>query len=204
MAKPRTIDKGITHRIRGHGREWIFSASDFADLGARPAIDSTLRRLLEAGMIRRVVRGLYLYPLFSEFLGQELSPGIDEAARALARKFGWRIQPSGVLAENLLGLSTQVPAHTVYLSNGPSKRYKIGNRTITFKHTALKETGFKLRESELIVQALKSIGSEHVTLEVIDKIRRGLPKPMHEKVLRDTRTATGWVRAAIQQVVREV
>lgn len=198
----QTIDKSIISRIYGHGRGWVFSTADLADLGPRPAIDSTLRRLAEKGTIRRIIRGLYEYPKFSELLGQNLSPSIDATAQALARKFGWRIQPSGVIAENLLGLSTQVPARAVYLSDGPNRLYKIEKTTITFEHTALKETGFKLRESELIVQALKSMGSKHVTAEVIAAIRARLPKPLHQKVLTDTRTATGWVRAAIQQVVR--
>jgi hypothetical protein len=56
-----------------------------------------------------------------------LSPDVDQVARAIARKFGWRIQPSGAIAANLLGLSTQVPARAAYLSDGPDRSYKIGN-----------------------------------------------------------------------------
>jgi hypothetical protein len=85
-----------------------------------------------------------------------LSPDTDQVARALARKFNWRIQPSGATALNLLGLSTQVPARAVYLSDGPDRSYTVGNTGLDFEHTALKEVGFKLRESGLIVQALKS------------------------------------------------
>ena len=199
----QTIDKSATNRIYGHGRGWTFSTSDLADLGARPAIDSTLRRLAEKGTIRRIARGLYDYPQFSPLLGEELSPNIDKAAQALARKFGWRIQASGIIAENLLGLSTQVPARAVYLSDGPNRTYRIGKTTLTFKHTALKEVGFKLKESQLIVQALKSIGSERITPGTVSKIRAWLPGHLRTKVLADTRTATGWVRAAIQRVAKD-
>jgi len=104
------------------------------------------------------------------------------------------------MAANLLGLSTQVPARAVYLSDGPDRSYKIGNTTLAFEHTALKEAGFKLRESGLIVQALKSLGPEWITSEVISKIRAWLPKALRTKVLADTRTATGRVYAAIQQI----
>ena len=107
------------------------------------------------------------------------------------------------MAQNLLGLSTQVPARATYLSDGPDRAYRIGNTALIFEHTVLKEAGFKLRQSGLIVQALKSLGSDRVTPEVISKIRQWLPRGLRTAVLTDTRTATGWVRTAIQQIVQE-
>jgi hypothetical protein len=109
-------------------------------------------------VIRRVIRGIYDFPRSSELLGRQLGPDLDQVAQALARKFGWRIQPGGAAAQNILGLSTQVPSEVVYLSDGPNRRYTIGKTTLEFKHTALKEAGFKLRESSIIVHALKSLG----------------------------------------------
>jgi hypothetical protein len=153
--------------------------------------------------VRRVIRGIYDYPRFSEFLGQQLGPDIDQVARAVARKFRWRIQPSRAVALNLLGLSTQVPARAIFLSDGPDRAYKLGNTSLVFENTALKEAGFKLRESGLIVQALKSLGSERITLEVISKIRIWLPESLRTKVLADTKTATGWVYEAIQPITQE-
>jgi len=113
---------------------------------------------------------------FSKLLDQPLSPDIDQVARALARKFRWHIQPSGATALNFLGLSTQVPARATYLSDGPDRVYQIGNTALVFEHTALKESGVDLKESGLIVQALKSLGQERITPEVIAKIRAWLPE----------------------------
>jgi hypothetical protein len=56
-------------------------------------------------------------------LQQELSPDFDQVAQAFARKFNWRIQPSGDTALNLLGLSTQVPWRVV-----PSADIPLGTR----------------------------------------------------------------------------
>jgi hypothetical protein len=83
---------------------------DFLDLGGRPTVDSGLHRLEKRGEIRRVIRGIYDYPRFSKLLDQSLRPDIDQVARALARKFRWRIQPSGATALNFLGLSTDTRA----------------------------------------------------------------------------------------------
>jgi hypothetical protein len=155
------------------------------------------------GEIRRVIRGIYDYPRTSKLLEQRISPDIDQVARALGRKFRWRIQPSGATALNFLGLSTQVPARAVYLSDGPDRAYQVGNTALVFEHTALKESGVKLKESGLIVQALKSLGPEQITPEIISKIRAWLPKSLDAKVLADTKTATGWVYSAIQQITQE-
>jgi len=197
------IENTIAYRIRGYGGGWAFSLRDFLDLASRPTVDSALHRLERKGSIRRVIRGIYDYPRFSKMLGQQLSPDLDQVATALARKFRWRIQPSGATALNFLGLSTQVPARAVYLSDGPDRVYQIGNTPLVFEHAALKESGTNLKESGLIVQALKSLGPEQITPEIIAKIREWLPKPMRAKVLADTKTVTGWVYSAIQQIAGE-
>ena len=199
----QSIENKALYRIRGKGEGWSFSPHDFLDMGNRRTVDSALHRLVQKGSIRRVFRGVYDYPRFSKFLNQQLSPDVDQVARAIARKFRWRIQPSGATALNLLGLSTQVPARAVYLSDGPDRVYEVGTSTLAFEHTALKEAGVKLKESGLIVQALRSLGPERITPEVISKIRAWLPKSLRAKVLADTKTATGWIYRAIQQIVQE-
>lgn len=124
-------------------------------------------------------------------------------SHALARKFAWRIQPNGATAQNLLGLSAQVPARAVYLSDGPVRSYTVGRTKLDFEHTALKEAGFKLPESRLIVHALKAFGEERITPKVITQIRRQFDSALRQRILLDTKTATGWVYAAIQEIARE-
>jgi Family of unknown function (DUF6088) len=196
----QTIENKIVSRIYGNGRGWTFSQKDFADLAARSTTDWALHRLQGSGTIRRVLRGLYDYPRFSEFLQVELSPSLDSVAQALARKFGWQIQPSGATALNLIGLSTQVPGRVVYLSDGPDRTYRIGKTSLLFEHATLKEAKFKHQESGLIVQALKSLGQERVDDAVIEKIRRWLPARMRAKVRAETKRATGWVYEAIAKI----
>jgi len=198
-----STSRRVTRKIYGMGRGWAFSVIDFSTFGSRSAIDVTLHRLLKKRTIRRVIRGIYDYPRQSKMLGGELSPDIDQVAQALARKFGWRIQPSGPVALNLLGLSTQVPSQMIYLSDGPSRSYGIGRQTLAFKQSPLKESNFKLRESALIVQALKSLGPERIPPDVVSRIRRQLDPEKRSLVLKDARTATGWVYEAIRRICSE-
>ena len=199
----QTIEEKIVSRIYGRGRGWAFCANDFsADFG-RSTIDWALYNLVASGTIRRVCRGVYDYPKYSELLQQALSPDFDQVAQAIARKFKWRIQPAGDAALNLLGLSTQVPGRLVYLSDGPNRQYEIDSYTLEFKKSALKDVGFKHRESGLIVQALKALGQERVDNAVIATLRKQLDETACKKVLKDTVTATGWVYETIKRICGE-
>lgn len=199
----QAIEKKVLSRIYGRGRGWAFTKTDFVAEFGEVNIHQALSSLTQAGKIRRVCRGVYDYPRQSELLGQILSPDIDQVAQALARKFNWRIQPSGDAALNLMGLSTQVPGRWIYLSDGPSRQYKIGSHTLAFRRSALKDTGFKYRESGLVVQALKALGKEHVDRDVIKTIRQRLDRKDCRRILKDTRAVTGWIYEVIKQVCGE-
>ena len=189
--------------ISGHGRGWAFSANDLLKKFSRQQADNVLSDLVKEGKIRRVCRGIYDYPKYSEFLKQDLSPDIDQVARAFARKFNWRIEILGDTALNMLGLSTQVVAKYVYLSDGPGRTYDILGTTLEFKKSSLKNIGFKYKESSLIVQALKALGKERITDDVIETIRKRIEPKMYSKILKDTQSSTVWIYETIKQICRE-
>lgn len=191
----------IFNFISKHQRAWAFSSNDLIHKFSRQEIDNTLSDLVKQGKLRRVSRGIYDYPKYSEFLKAELSPDIEQVAHAYARKFNWQIEASGDTALNILGLSTQVVANYLYLSSGPSKKYKLlNNINLEFKKSALKNIGFEYKESSLIVQALNTLGKENITDETIAKIKKQIDKKMYEKILKDTTTSTQWIYDAIKKI----
>ena len=132
--------KSIKNKVfpRIYGRGWFFSSSDFiADFIADFSInniDKALSSLVKKNKIRRIARGMYDYPKYSDFLNKELSPDIEKVAHAYARKFNWKIEASGDTALNISGLSNQVPGKYIYLSNGPNKNHQIlDNISLEFK-----------------------------------------------------------------------
>ncbi len=189
--------------ISGHGRGWAFSSNDLLKKFNRQQADNVLSDLVKEGKIRRVCRGIYDYPKYSEFLKQDLSPDIDQVARAFARKFNWRIEVLGDTALNILGLSTQVVAKYIYLSDGSNRTYDILGTTLEFKKSSLKNIGFKYEESSLIVQALKALGKERITEDVIESIRKRIEPKTYPKILKDTQSSTVWIYEAIKQICRE-
>lgn len=194
----------VFYFISGHGRGWSFSSSDLIHKFTRQEIDNTLSDLVKRDKIRRVARGIYDYPRYSELLKKELSPDIEQVAHAYARKFNWKIEVSGDTALNILGLSTQVVGKYIYLSNGSNKNYTLENgTTIEFKKSSLKNIGFKHKESSLIVQALKALGKNRVDESIIKAIREQIEPNQFKKILNDTKSSTVWIYETIKKICKD-
>ena len=198
----QSVMNKIVTRIYGRGRGWVFSKIDFIPLFSDEEVRKALSDLAKKGTIHRVSHGINHYPRYSEILQQYLSPDIDQVAYAYARKFNWRIHPSGNTALNYLGLSTQVSAQHLYASDGPSRIYRIGKQSLEFKHMAVKETGLQLRESRLLVQALRALGKDHVTPDVLSKISDQIGDIPSGKILKDVQQVSAWIYKAIEEILK--
>jgi len=193
------IQNKIVYRIRGKGRGWLFSAKHFLDIGTRGAVDKALSRLAKDEIIRRLDRGLYDYPEISFRLGA-LTPSADKIADMLAKRDHSRLQITGAQAANLLGLSTQVPARVVYLTDGNSKRIKIGNQSIELRHAPPKKMETAGKPSGLVIQALRYIGKDKVDSTVINQIKKKLSAPDKLILKKDIDSAPDWMRPLIMQI----
>jgi hypothetical protein len=200
----KSIKDKIYHRIRGHERGWAFSAVDFMADFNRVDTDTSLSLLVKEGKIRRVMHGIYDYPKYSDLLKRLVAPDIYQIANAIARKFSWRIHPEGNTALNYLGLSTQVAAKNIYLSDGPKRKYKIGNTALEFKPTAIKEAALKHPETSLVVQALKSWGEANIDEVFLKKLSAKYTLKEWRKIKRDATKTTGWVYKAISTIASDM
>ena len=187
----------IMAKIARHGRGWIFSAQDFMPEFKRYEIDASLKALSDGGAIRKICRGIYDYPSYSELLHQPSAPDLYGVARTFAAKFRWNIYPSGDTALNFFGLSTQIPAKLVFISNGPSRTLDTPFGTIYFKHSALRETSFRYMESGLAVQALREIGQANLTPEIANRIKGKFGDGLLQKIRRDIITSANWIQQAM-------
>ena len=199
MRKPECQNR-IRMMIRKAAYGSVFVATDFADLGEKKTVNQALLRLAEEGLIQKVLFGVYYKPEFNELLKEYVLPFPDDVAHAMARNFGWTIVPCGDTALNLLGLSTQVPAAWVYVSDGPYKEYTYGNVTIKFKRTTNKEISNLSFKTALTIQALKALGKEHITDSVIGKLKRVLTEKEKKKMLAEAKSATAWVYEIIKTI----
>lgn len=200
MSRPDSM-KQIEQRIAAAPAGTAFITSDFLDLAEIPAINKALSRLTESKTIRRVIRGVYDRPQFSELLQEFAAPDMAQTAKAIARNFGWSIVPCGDTALNLLGLSTQVPAVWQYVSEGPYREYTIGNRALKFKHSANRDVSGLSEKSALIVQALKALGRENVDESTMQKIATLLDPYERNALLEETQHGTAWIHEIVKQLV---
>jgi hypothetical protein len=161
----------------------IFLPVDFLEFGSRDGIDQALRRLVKKGVLVRLAQGIYIRKKYSELLRVNLVPSVEEIVRAIARREKRIVQPSGAMAANLLGLSLQVPARYVFLTTGTAKKFKLGKTTIEFRPTTPKALAGAGTVSGLVVHALKYLGKDYITEDVVKKLR-GLLKAEDKKALR--------------------
>lgn len=192
--------KKIENRILEAIPGTIFITSDFKDLTSSDTANRALLRLENAGLIRKVMRGVYESPKYSEFLEENVAPSPNNVANAIARKYGWTIIPNGDTALNMLGLSTQVPVIWVYVSDGPYKEYEFNGVKLRFKHTANKEISNASYKTALIIQALKTLGKEGVTTDIIKKISSLLTKEEKQKMLDESKYTTAWIYDVMKEI----
>ena len=196
-----TVVSEVKNRIISNGKGWCFSPKHFIDLDSDTGVRSALSRLEKEGMIRRLSHGLYEYPRVHEELGI-LPPQIDQVAKAISEKNGIRIQPSGAYAANLVGLTEQVPGKVIFLTNGPSKKFKIGKLEISLK-TAREKTLHATGKVGLAIQALKNIGKDHIDDKSISRLKRFLNDVSESELKLNLKYAPQWVRNIILSI-REV
>lgn len=178
----------------------VFVVSDFADIADTATIRQGLQRLFQAGVLRRIIRGVYEKPKYSQLLDEYVAADPDAVAKALARSYHWTIAPCGNTALNLLGLSTQVTAVWSYISDGPYKTYEWNSTKLEFKHRTNKEiTGLSYMTS-LVIQALKTLGKSNVTPEVIQTLSKKLTDTDKQACLKEATESTDWVYDTIRRI----
>ncbi len=199
MNSHKSIESQILTEIKARGRGSVFVPTDFLNFGSREAIDLALHRLVQKGTIRRLTRGMYDFPKVHKTLGQ-LMPSAEAVASALAGRDRIRIQPAGAYASNLLGLSEQVPAKIVFLTDGPSRAINIDSMTIQLRRTTAKNMETAGRLSGLLIQAFKELGKENITTSRREHLRRTIPAKKRHEILKDIRFAPEWMRPILQDL----
>ena len=195
----QSIDNKVLSRIYGKRRGWVFTPIHFLDLGSRTAIDQVLGRLAKSATIRRLARGLYDYPKNHPDFG-DLPPNYERIAQALAGRDNLKIQSSGAYAANLLGLTEQVPAKIVFLTDGSNRKVQVGKRKIVLKRTTPKNMATTGKISGLVIQALRYLKRNYVDSTVIEKLKSKLTEKDKKQLMSDIRYAPAWIGGIFRQL----
>jgi hypothetical protein len=199
----QSIDSRILQRAKAGKEGWVFTASDFLDLGSRDAVDTALSRQSRSGSVRKIARGLYDIPRRDAQLGQ-LAPSVDAIAKAIQDRDAIRLQPSGAYAANLLGLSDQVPMKVVFLTDGSPRRIQVGRLQIILKRTTPRSMATAGEISGLVIQALRHLGQRGVGSREVAILGRRLTAVDKQRLLKDARFAPAWIARFMRDVAKPV
>lgn len=203
MARPNYLEQ-IRQRIEQTKPGAVFIPSDFFDIAEAVKVNVCLNRLKESGELIFIMRGVFAKPRYSMLLKKNVPPYSDDIAKAIARNYGWTIVPCGDTALNMLGLSTQVPAVWLYVSDGPYKKYNADGVALQFKHTDNKNEIIEVSyKTALIIQALKALGKGSITDEHTCHLSGMLTKEEKQSMLAESQRVTAWVYEIIKKICTE-
>lgn len=192
--------KRIRERVLSAENGMVFTTSDFADIADSDTVRQSLNRLVNSGILRRVFRGVFEKPKYSNLLKEYVATDPNAVANALARSYHWTIAPCGNTALNFLGLSTQVTATWSYISDGPYRIYEWDSTRIEFKHRANREITGLSYITVLVVQALKTLGKDNVTPEIIRILSDRLDSKDKVLILKESAETTDWIYDIIKNI----
>ena len=196
----QSVDDKVIAKIKKAKRGSLFFTEDFLSFGSAKAVAKALERMVEKEEVFRVARGIYARLEKDPILGL-IKPSTEAIAEAIRKRDKARIVPTGILALNALGLSTQVPMNVVYLTDGAARKIDLGKRKILFKKSAPKNLSAIGKISSLVIQALKEIGKDNCTENEIQIILKQLTKEEPYRLEHDIRLAPEWIRVIMRQAI---
>lgn len=198
MEQKQTIIDKINRCKKGT----IFLPDSFFPISSRYAAN-VLAEMEKEGKLVRVAFGIYIKPRRTRF--GLVMPNMIDIAKTIAKRDAARILPSGPTAENYLGFSNQVPMNAVYLTSGTSRKLKIGDRTMTLKHSVPKTFAYKGEIMPILVLALKSIGKDDINAETLDNVYGVLKEHPEEGTWQaDIKLAPLWIRKIITKTKEKI
>lgn len=175
----------------------LLSPKEFLHLGSRAAIDQTLCRLARDGKLLRVGRGAYALPIQGRFGVRP--PSTESVVEAIESTCGETVVASGAAEANALGLTTQVPTREVYLTSGPSRRLKLGNREVELKHGNRWQMLLGKRPAGKAIRALIWLGPEQAPV-ALQVLKRKLPNHEWEAMRQARARLPSWMAKAVSEM----
>lgn len=200
----------IAKRIAEQSVTYVWTPVDFLDLGSRAGVDKALQRLVEAGKLRRIARGLYDQPRHNKLTAKSAAPDYRGVIDAVRRRDRIRVLVDGITAANALGFTNAVPARVVVHTDARSRSITLENLTIEFRLTAARRLYWAGRPGMNVVQALHWLRdsiAEHPS-SISDRLIRLLKRDKSGVLAHDLRrglyTLPGWMQDLLGDILFQI
>lgn len=189
-------DKTLREKILSSEDDSIFFRSDFPEYHTE-SVGRVLSELTKEGRLLRIASGIYVKSRMTRF--GPVKPSVDKIVNAIAERDRVQVLPAGVVALNMLGLSTQVPMVYCYLTMGSARTIKFDGFKVILKRGVPRNFAYKTRLIALLVQALKALGEGNVEDEERSQIAMLLEKePDREALERDVLRMPAWMKRMVK------
>jgi hypothetical protein len=98
--------------------------------------------------------------------------------------------------------SKALPAKVIYLTDGRSRRIRLGKMDIVLKQTSPRTMATAGRLSGLLIQALRYLGKTHVNEKTVNCLKRNLPSDARKELLADLPYAPTWIGNIMRRLAR--
>ena len=190
----------LTEEILEHSRTVpegaLLTAKGLLHLGQRAAVDQALSRLARRGKLLRAGRGLYVRPVESRFGAR--APTTEKVVAGLAELRGETVASHGAAAANALGLTSQVPVRSVYLTSGPSRTLRLGRQSVEMRHAPAWQLVLAGRPAGEILRALAWLGPSKAEGALLT-LRRTLPASDLQALAKAAPLLPTWLAQLVSQ-----
>ena len=190
----------LTEEILEHSRTVpegaLLTAKGLLHLGQRAAVDQALSRLARRGKLLRAGRGLYVRPVESRFGAR--APTTEKVVAGLAELRGETVASHGAAAANALGLTSQVPVRSVYLTSGPSRKLRLGRQSVEMRHAPAWQLVLAGRPAGEILRALAWLGPAKAEGALLT-LRRTLPASDLQALAKAAPLLPTWLAQQVSQ-----
>ena len=120
------------------GKGKVFSSDDVFKntntLVTKREVEEAIVELVVEKKVVHLLDNLFTVPVYSELIDEYSYPPVDEFIEAIVRNKNIKLVPTGALAENYLGISTQVPNIYTFATDGLTMYLKYFGQDIFIDH----------------------------------------------------------------------
>jgi hypothetical protein len=191
------LNEAILSAARALPEGGLISPKEFLHLASRAAVDQSLARLAREGQLLRVGRGAYALPVAGRFGSRP--PSTEAVVEAIQSTHGEVVVPNGAAEANALGMTTQVPTREIFLTSGPTRTLRLGNRIVELKHGSRWQLALGKRPAGKAIRALSWLGPEQAP-SALRILQTKLPAEEWAALHAARAVLPGWMAHAVSEM----
>lgn len=170
-----------------------FTVRELAGVGQRAAVDQALSRMVKAGELERPARGVYARPKVNRTLGRRVPTSPEKVVTAIAAADGEQLAPHGAEAARRLGLTTQTPLNTVYVTSGRSRKIRVGMREVQLRHASPRSLALAGEPAGVALAALRYLGKSEVTTATVKRVAEAIGSVAFARLRENVSAMPAWL-----------